>query len=85
VSWLEERQNVPVGTVTDLHTQGPRTILRDWDHLLIPELRLDAEGCEHLRKILVGEALNLAVVHAEIAEDEAERHAEAHGQAVSGG
>jgi len=38
----------PVGTVTDLRTQEPRT------------LRLDAAGCELLRKILVGEAPDLA-------------------------
>jgi hypothetical protein len=74
-SWTEERQNVPVGTVTDLDTQAPRTIRRDRDHLLIPELRLDAEGCKLLRGIINDELLNLAAVHDEIAEDEVERRA----------
>ena len=71
MSWTDERQNVPVGTVTDLETRGPRTVRRDWDTLVIPELRLDAEGCKLLRRIINDELLNLAVVHEEIAEDEA--------------
>ena len=50
----------PVGTVTDLRTQEPRTVTRDGKHLVIPALRLDAAGCELLRKILVGEAPDLA-------------------------
>lgn len=77
VSWVEERQNVRVGTVMDLVAQAPRTILRDWDHLVIPELRLDAKGCRLLRQIIGDELPNLDAVHAEIAEDEAD--AAAHG------
>jgi len=50
----------PVGTVTDLRTQEPRTVTRDGEFLVIPALRLDAAGCELLRKILVGEAPDLA-------------------------
>jgi hypothetical protein len=72
MTYLSERQNVPVGTVMDLDAQAPRTIRRDWDHLLIPELRLDAAGRAILRAILSDAEPDLARVHAELAEDEAE-------------
>lgn len=78
MNWLEERQNVPAGTVIDLDS-GPKTVLRDWDTLVIPGMRLDAEGCKLLRQIINDEMPNLSAVHEEIAEDEAERAARAAG------
>lgn len=50
----------PVGTVTDLQSQSPRTVTRDGRHLVIPALRLDAEGCAVLRQIINNEAAELA-------------------------
>lgn len=78
MTWLDERQNVPAGTVMDLATEAPRTIRRDWDHLVIPELRLDAAGRATLRKILDDVEPVLAMVRAEMDADEAEwlAHAE---------
>lgn len=70
---LQARQNVPVGTVADLLTDNPKTITRDWDTLVLPALRLDAEGCRVLRQIINNELPEMAEVRAEIAEDEAER------------
>ena len=55
-----EAPGEPAGTVMDLRTQEPRTVTRDGGCLVIPAVRLDAAGCELLRKILVGEALDLA-------------------------
>lgn len=49
----------PVGTVTDLSSQSPRTVTRDGRHLVIPALRLDAEGCAVLRQIINGEMPDL--------------------------
>jgi hypothetical protein len=49
----------PVGTVTDLRTQSPRTVTRDGKHLVIPALRLDAVGAALLRTIINNEAADL--------------------------
>jgi hypothetical protein len=60
-----EAEGDPAGTVTDLRSQEPRTVTRDGGELVIPALRLDAAGCELLRKILVNEGPALAVAAAE--------------------
>jgi hypothetical protein len=78
----EERYGVPVGTVEDRTSRAPRTVWRDATTLLIPPVRLNAAGCELLRKILVNEAVNLAIVNDAIdramaEDDEAERLAHA--------
>lgn len=54
---------VPVGTVTDLTAQAPKTVWRDGSHLVIPAIRLDAEGCKLLRTIINGELPDMAVKH----------------------
>jgi hypothetical protein len=67
----------PVGTVTDLRTGEPRTVARNGGALVLPALRLDAEGCRVLRQIIGNELPEMAEARAEIAEDEAERLAHA--------
>ncbi len=42
----------PAGTLIDLRSGEPRTVFRDGDCLVIPALRLDAEGCALLRTIV---------------------------------
>jgi hypothetical protein len=56
----------PAGTVLDLRTQAPRTVFRDRGRLVIPAVRLDAAGCELLRKILAGSAPEPAAAHTEV-------------------
>jgi hypothetical protein len=75
MTWLSERQDVPVGTVSDMDTGGPRTILRDWDTIVLPAMRLDAVNVAVLRQVLFNEAPALERVHAEMDQDEAERAA----------
>ena len=58
----------PVGTVTDQRTQVPATVWRDGGHLLIPALRLDAEGCALLRTIINGAMSELAAMPADSGE-----------------
>ena len=49
----------PAGTVTDLRSGAPVTVWRDGDCLVIPALRLDAEGCALLRTIINNEIADL--------------------------
>lgn len=72
MTYLSERQDVPVGTVTDLDGNAPRTVLRNWDTLRIPAMRIDAKGLETLRQILNNEGPALAEARAEIDADEAD-------------
>ncbi len=53
-------QGDPAGTVMDLESRDPRTVTRDRDRLVIPRLRLDAEGCRVLRTIINNELADLA-------------------------
>jgi hypothetical protein len=53
----------PVGTVTDLRSQEPRTVTRDGRCLTIPALRLDAAGCKLLRRIINDELVELETGH----------------------
>jgi hypothetical protein len=80
VNWLEERQNVRVGTVMNLDSDSPVTVLRDWDTLVIPSMRIDAGGLAVLRQILNNEGPALAEARAEMEADEAERLAHAEWQ-----
>ena len=54
----------PAGTVTDLASGEPRTVTRDGGCLVIPALRLDADGCAALRQVINNEIADLAAAQA---------------------
>lgn len=69
----------PAGTVTNLRDQAPKTVWRDGACLVIPALRLDAEGCGLLRRIINREMPALASARADVTEDGMARAASAEG------
>lgn len=60
---IDDAPGDPAGTLTDLRSGEPRTVFRDGDCLVIPALRLDAEGCRLLRTIVSNEMPGLSVNH----------------------
>lgn len=64
-------RNVPVGTLHDHLTSGPRTITRDYSHALIPALELDVAGIDLLASILPGLRADMVAAAAEEAAEAA--------------
>lgn len=63
--------NVPVGTIAD-HEGLPRTVLRDYDTVIIPALQLTLDGLDLLEAVLADARQQVRDYQASIDEEYAE-------------
>lgn len=79
-----DHQNVPAGTLHEQDRNGPVTLFRDYDTLLVGGWRLDIANARRLRDYVNGALLDMTLARREIEEQAREAEALLRGAAVPG-